>query len=57
MVWEPLPFVLFAALAATSGLLLLLAPETRRQPLPDTMEQAANIGRNIKHTDTSDTRE
>ncbi|XP_063622411.1 organic cation transporter-like protein [Cydia splendana] len=44
MVWEHLPFVLFGTLAAISGLLVLLAPETKGITLPDTMEEAAELG-------------
>ncbi|XP_063381904.1 organic cation transporter-like protein [Cydia fagiglandana] len=44
MVWEHLPFVLFGTLAAISGLLVLLAPETKGIPLPDTMQEAAELG-------------
>lgn len=44
MVWEHLPFVLFGTLAAISGFLVLLAPETKGIILPDTMQEAAELG-------------
>ncbi|KAF9803198.1 hypothetical protein SFRURICE_018349 [Spodoptera frugiperda] len=39
-----LPFILFAVLAFTSGFLVLLTPETLGTKLPDTLEQANNLG-------------
>lgn len=45
MVWKHLPFVLFGSFAALSGFLVLLAPETKGTTLPDTMQQAADLGR------------
>ncbi|XP_047990560.1 organic cation transporter protein-like [Leguminivora glycinivorella] len=45
VVWEQLPFVVFGALALVSGMLVLLAPETLGAPLPDSMEEAADLGR------------
>ncbi|XP_028161596.1 organic cation transporter protein-like [Ostrinia furnacalis] len=45
MVWEQFPFALFAGCACVSGALVLLAPETRGARLPDTMRQAADLGR------------
>ncbi|XP_013147031.1 PREDICTED: organic cation transporter protein-like isoform X2 [Papilio polytes] len=40
---ESLPYILFGLMAGTSGLLMLLTPETLRVELPDTIEQAENI--------------
>ncbi|XP_063826941.1 solute carrier family 22 member 1-like isoform X1 [Ostrinia nubilalis] len=45
LVWEQFPFALFAGCACVSGALVLLAPETRGARLPDTMRQAADLGR------------
>lgn len=42
--FEELPFVLFGSFAVLSGLLLLLTPETLGTRLPDTMEEAEDIG-------------
>lgn len=43
--FEELPFVLFASFALVSGLLIFLTPETHGTTLPDTLEQAEDIGR------------
>ncbi|XP_047990494.1 organic cation transporter protein-like [Leguminivora glycinivorella] len=45
VVWEQLPFVVFGALALVSGMLVLLAPETLGAPLPDSMEDAVELGK------------
>lgn len=39
-----MPFVLFASFALLSGALILVTPETLGSKLPDTMEEAENIG-------------
>ena len=44
-VWLPLPSVIIGSFAVTSGLLSLLLPETRNRKLPDTIEEAEEIGR------------
>ncbi|XP_063617173.1 organic cation transporter protein-like [Cydia splendana] len=43
--WEHLPFLIFGVMALVSGLLVLLAPETLGATLPDTMEQASQLGK------------
>ncbi|CAH4036707.1 unnamed protein product [Pieris brassicae] len=43
-VWEEFPFVLFACFALLSGALVLITPETLGSKLPDSMEDAFNIG-------------
>ncbi|KAJ2951331.1 hypothetical protein O0L34_g5732 [Tuta absoluta] len=45
MVWEPLPYVLFGGLALLSGFLIMPLPETRGCRLPDTMQEAADLGK------------
>lgn len=50
-IWTPLPLVLFAAMAITAGLLSLLFPETLHTKLPDTIEEAENIGKQIDEKD------
>lgn len=40
---EALPYLVFGVMAGTSGLLMLLTPETLKAHLPDTIEQAENI--------------
>ncbi|KAJ8723077.1 hypothetical protein PYW08_002989 [Mythimna loreyi] len=40
---ESLPYLVFGVMAGTSGLLMLLTPETLKAHLPDTIEQAENM--------------
>lgn len=42
--FDDMPFVLFASFALLSGALIFLTPETLGTTLPDTMEQASEIG-------------
>ncbi|KAJ8723076.1 hypothetical protein PYW08_002988 [Mythimna loreyi] len=42
---EALPYLVFGAMAGTSGLLILLTPETLKVHLPDTIEQAENMNK------------
>ncbi|XP_050677872.1 organic cation transporter protein-like [Leptidea sinapis] len=42
--FEEFPFILFAAFSLISGGLVLLTPETMGTKLPDTMEEASNLG-------------
>ncbi|XP_077977740.1 organic cation transporter protein-like [Glandiceps talaboti] len=44
-VWEPIPEILFSVLPITSGLLILLLPETRGRKLPETLEEGETFGR------------
>lgn len=44
-VWTPLPVVLFATMSFAAALLTLLFPETLNTKLPDTIEEAENIGK------------
>ncbi|KAJ8723098.1 hypothetical protein PYW08_003010 [Mythimna loreyi] len=46
--FEELPFVLFATFALLSGALIFLTPETLGQSLPDTFEQAEQMGQSNK---------
>lgn len=51
---EALPYLIFGIMAGTSGLLMLLTPETLKIRLPDTIQQAENISvarRNTRPTD------
>lgn len=41
-----LPLILFGCTAIVSGLLVLQFPETLNTKLPDTVEEAENLGRN-----------
>ncbi|CAD0201595.1 unnamed protein product [Chrysodeixis includens] len=44
-VWEPFPSVLFGSFALLSGLLIFTTPETLGTKLPDTFEDAENLGK------------
>ncbi|KAK5650490.1 hypothetical protein RI129_001519 [Pyrocoelia pectoralis] len=46
--WQHLPLVLFGTTAVIASVLSLLFPETMGVPLPDTIEEAENIGNKIK---------
>ncbi|CAH0682937.1 unnamed protein product [Spodoptera exigua] len=46
--FEELPFVLFGSFALLSGILIFFTPETLGSTLPDTFEQAEEIGRKEK---------
>ncbi|XP_063909141.1 solute carrier family 22 member 3-like isoform X1 [Zophobas morio] len=50
-IWDPLPILLFTGMATIAGLLTLLFPETLNIKLPDTIDEAVNIGK--KKTDNS----
>ncbi|XP_063362771.1 solute carrier family 22 member 3-like [Cydia amplana] len=50
VVWVHLPFLVFGVLALVSGLLVLLAPETLGAPLPDSMDEAAELGTTSQFT-------
>lgn len=43
--FEELPYVLFGSFALLSGTLIFLTPETLGTTLPDTLKEAAEIGR------------
>lgn len=43
-----MPLILFGSSAIVSGLLVLQFPETLNTTLPDTVEEAENLGRKIK---------
>ncbi|KAF5303508.1 hypothetical protein FQR65_LT08207 [Abscondita terminalis] len=45
--WKPLPLTLFGIMSATSGVLSLYFPETTNIELPDTIQEAEQIGKNI----------
>lgn len=44
-IMESLPLILFGTMSVTSGILVLLFPETLNTKLPDTIEEAEVIGR------------
>lgn len=45
-VYTSLPLIVFGAFAFISGVLALTLPETLGEKLPDTIEEAENMGRN-----------
>ncbi|KAJ0183562.1 hypothetical protein K1T71_001538 [Dendrolimus kikuchii] len=49
-VWEPFPSVLFGSFALLSGALIFTTPETLGTKLPDTFEEAENIGKKKQTT-------
>ncbi|XP_022828117.1 organic cation transporter protein-like isoform X3 [Spodoptera litura] len=50
---KSLPYILFGSLAGTSGLLMLLTPETLHMKLPDTIEQAEQMTLASRSTKTT----
>ncbi|XP_075975357.1 organic cation transporter protein-like [Anticarsia gemmatalis] len=52
--FEELPYVLFATFALLSGALIFLTPETLGNTLPDTFEQASQIGLKKENTEKTD---
>lgn len=44
-VWQVLPLILFGVLGLTAGAMTLLLPETKGVALPETIEEAENLGR------------
>ena len=44
-VWLPLPSVIFGVFGVLSGVLTFLLPETLNRKLPDTIQDAEEIGR------------
>ncbi|XP_019519303.1 PREDICTED: solute carrier family 22 member 1 [Hipposideros armiger] len=47
-VWKGLPLILFAMLSLVAGGMTLLLPETKGAVLPETIEDAENLGRKAK---------
>ncbi|XP_026286905.1 organic cation transporter protein isoform X1 [Frankliniella occidentalis] len=52
---ESLPVILFGTMSLISGLLALVFPETHNTKLPDTIEEAENIGKSKKKGGGADT--
>ncbi len=44
-IWVPFPMVLMGGVAVIAGLLALLLPETAGLTLPETMQEAIDIGK------------
>ena len=45
-IWEPFPNVLMGSVAVIAGIMALLLPETAGLTLPETMQEAIDIGKN-----------
>ncbi|XP_071819260.1 organic cation transporter protein-like isoform X2 [Apostichopus japonicus] len=56
-IWKPLPLIVFGALSLAGGLLALLLPETRGEPMPQTVAEAESLGRTKIRLPTSPTDE
>ena len=46
-IWKPLPSVIFGSLAVFTGCMVFMLPETKGRPVPDTIEEAEEIGRYV----------
>ena len=44
-VWQPLPLIIYGALAFTGGILSLVLPETLNQKLPESIADGENFGK------------
>ena len=43
--WSPLPFLIIGTACIFAALLCLLIPETKGEPMPETIEDALNLGK------------
>jgi OCT family organic cation transporter-like MFS transporter 1 len=53
---ESLPLLLFGVMSVFSGLLALYFPETLNVKLPDTIEEAENIGKRMRRVEDDDSK-
>ncbi|KAK4883414.1 hypothetical protein RN001_006733 [Aquatica leii] len=53
-IWEPLPLTLFGSAGILAAFLILLLPETVNTNLPNTIEEAVNIGKQMHVVMTED---
>ncbi len=44
-IWAPMPSVIFGSLAVITGSFMFFLPETKATKLPDTLQEAIDIGR------------
>lgn len=47
-IWKPMPMVIFGAVAFIATVLGFKFPETRADKIPETMDEAMNLGKNVK---------
>ena len=51
LIWSPLPLLVIGILATLAFILCFFIPETKNEPLPETIEDAINIGSNKLHNE------
>ena len=47
-IWKPLPMTILGSVAVIAGLFAIAFPETTGEKMPETMEEAINIGKKEK---------
>ena len=47
-IWKPLPMTILGSVAVIAGLFAIAFPETTGEKMPETMEEALNIGKKQK---------
>ena len=48
LIWDPLPLLVIGSFAILATLLCFFIPETKDEPLPETIEDAIKIGQKLK---------
>ena len=47
-IWKPFPMIIFGSVALAAGILGFHFPETRNDKLPESIDEAMNLGQNVK---------